>query len=436
MSVTPPAPSRAATYRAVLRTPRSRRPFAAAMLGRLSYGMVPLALILTIQDATGSYATAGGAMALFGLTSVLLSPARAALIDRHGARCALPPMAVAYAVLLVALAAVTRWPDAPDALLVGAAAVAGACTPPLGPVVRAVWSRLLSDRQLLQRAYSLDGVAEELLYVSGPLLAGLLAAVLLPAAGLVAGAALVLVGGLGLATSAAVREADAAPADAVREEGAPRASSGRRRPVVRALRAPIAAAAGLGLCIGAVELLVVAFADQHDRAAAVSWVLAALSAGSAVGGLAYGAVNWRVPERVRLPLLVAGLGLALAPAGLSPHLYVLIGAAGLAGIFVAPALTTAYLIADGSVPDRDRTRAGAWVNTAFNAGASAGAAAFGLLVGRVPLAVCFALAAAPVLLAAAVSITRPRAGKRPEPTSSRSGPVAGTANEPSTAPVS
>ncbi|WP_434599068.1 MFS transporter [Streptomyces sp. A5-4] len=435
MSVPPSAPSRAVTYRAVLRTPRSRRPFAAALLGRLSYGVVPLALILTVQEATGSYASAGTAMALFGLTSVLLSPARAALIDRYGARRALPPMTLGYAALLLALAAVTRLPDPSAALLVGAAAVTGAFTPPLGAVVRAVWSRLLPDRQLLQRAYSLDGVAEELLYVSGPLLAGLLAALLLPAAGLVVGAALVLVGGICLATSPAVRMAQsssAATVDAVHDEGA----SAGRRSVVRALRAPIAAAAGLGLCIGAVELLVVAFADQQHRASAVSWVLAALSAGSAVGGLTYGAVNWRVPERVRLPLLVTGLGLTLAPAGLSPHLYVLIGAAGLAGIFVAPALTTAYLIADASVPAGDRTRAGAWVNTAFNAGASAGAALYGLLVGRVPLSVCFALAAAPVLLAAAASITRPKAGKRPGPASSRSGPAAGTASEPSTAQVS
>ncbi|WP_159039728.1 hypothetical protein [Streptomyces sp. TP-A0356] len=30
-----------------------------------------------------------------------------------------------------------------------------------------MWSELLADRRLLQRAYALDGVAEELLFVSG-----------------------------------------------------------------------------------------------------------------------------------------------------------------------------------------------------------------------------------------------------------------------------
>ncbi|MCZ0981993.1 hypothetical protein O1L60_32050 [Streptomyces diastatochromogenes] len=39
-----------------------------------------------------------------GLTTVLLSPARAALIDRFGPRRALSPLALAHALLLAALA--------------------------------------------------------------------------------------------------------------------------------------------------------------------------------------------------------------------------------------------------------------------------------------------------------------------------------------------
>lgn len=83
-------------------------------------------------------------------------------------------------------------------------------------------------------------------------------------------------------------------------------------------------------------------------------------------------------------------------------MYVLAALAAVAGLFVAPALTTAYLIADESVGAGSRTQAGAWVNTAVNAGASVGAAAVGLLVDRLPPAVCFAVAAVPALLCAAV----------------------------------
>ncbi|MFB6633023.1 MFS transporter, partial [Streptomyces sp. NPDC056362] len=89
MSVTSPAHSPAPTYAAVLRAPYARRTFAAGLLGRLSNGTAPLSLILSVKDGTGSYAVAGSVMAAYGLTAVLLSPARAALVDRFGPRRAL-----------------------------------------------------------------------------------------------------------------------------------------------------------------------------------------------------------------------------------------------------------------------------------------------------------------------------------------------------------
>lgn len=392
------APSRAPSYATVLRTPHAARTFGAALLGRLSYGIVPLSLLLAIKDATGSYSLAGGAMAVFGAASVLLSPARAALIDRHGPRRALPPMAGLYAALLAVLAVVTWRPGAPPLILGALALAAGACTPPLGPVMRTLWSGLVPDRELLQRAYSLDGVAEELLYVTGPLLVGIVVAVAEPAAGVLVGAVLVFTGALALVSSPAVsRErvgAERLPA------GAPAVPRLRLRGIV-ALRHAVVVTGAVGLCLGALDLLVVAFTERLQQPAAVSWVLAALSAGSAVGGLAYGAVRWKSAGRVRLPVVAAALGATLMVAGLSPHLYVLIALAAVAGLFVAPALTTAYLIADESVDDARRTQAGAWVNTAFNAGSSGGTALVGLLVDRLPLALCFALAAAPAPVCAA-----------------------------------
>lgn len=147
-----PAPPRAPSYATVLRTRHASRTFGAALLGRLSYGMVSLSLMLAVKDATGSYSVAGTVMALFGAASVFLSPARAALIDRYGPRRALPPMAGVYAVLLAALAYVTWRPGASSLLLGMLAVTAGACSPPLGPVMRTLWSSLVPDRELLQRA--------------------------------------------------------------------------------------------------------------------------------------------------------------------------------------------------------------------------------------------------------------------------------------------
>ncbi|MCO5969871.1 MFS transporter [Actinoallomurus soli] len=390
------------SYAAVLRAPYARRTFGAALLGRLSYGMVPLSLTLAVAGATGSYATAGAAVALFGLAISVLSPVRARLIDRYGPRRALPPMAAGYALLLAALALVTVRHHVPAATVAVLALGAGVFPPPLGPVMRTLWSDLLPDRRLLQRAYSLDTVAEELLFVTGPLLAGLFAALLDPAVGVAVSAGLVLAGTIALVSSPVARSRSGG-AVAAEDDLTPHRPRGGS---FGGLGRPVALSAGIGMCLGALGLLVVAFAARRHEAAGAAWVEAALSVGSAAGGLAYGSLSWRAAARVRLPLLTTALAVPLAVAGVAPGLYVLSAVACVAGLFVAPALTTAYLLAEESAAPGGRTRAGTWVNTAFNAGSSAGAAAVGQLVGRLPLGWCFAAAAAPALLLALTALAR------------------------------
>ncbi|MFI7298507.1 MFS transporter [Streptomyces sp. NPDC050121] len=397
------------SYAVVLRVPHARRTFVAALTGRLSYGIVPLSVMLAVTRSSGSYTVAGTVMALFGATVVFLSPARAALVDRYGPRRALVPMTAAYLALLGLLTTAVSRPDAAPAPVLGAlATAAGACVPPLGPTMRAVWGMLAPDRALLQRAYSLDGVAEELLFVAGPLLVGVLVGFAPPAAGILFGAALMAGGTAGFVSSPAVRDVRPGKA-AVRRGGGG----------LRGLGRPVVAVAGVGLALGVVDLLVVAFAERHGHGtggAGVAWVLAALSAGSAVGGLLNGAVAWRTAPGTRLPLLTAGLGVTLCGAGLAPGLGTLAVAVAVAGFFVSPALTTAYLIADECAAPEARVRAGAWINTAVNAGSTAGTAVAGALAGRLPVGVCFAVTGAAVLLTAALTSTsRGRGTSEPAP---------------------
>ncbi|MEU1177501.1 MFS transporter [Streptomyces sp. NPDC005820] len=393
-----------ASYAAVLRVPHARRTFAAALLGRLSYGVVPLSVMLSVTRACGSYTVAGGVMALFGGTAVFLSPARAALVDRHGPRRALLAMNAAYLTLL-ALLALCLCLSRPSALVLAPlAAAAGACCPPLGPTMRAVWGHLAPDRGLLQRAYSLDGVAEELLFVTGPLLVGVLVGLAPPAAGILFGAALMGGGTVAFVTSPVVR--------AVRPgKGTERRGGGGG---LRRLGRPVAAVAAVGLAIGVADLLIVAFTESHGHGGAhAAWLLAAMSAGSAVGGLAHGAVSWRSATGARLPLLTAGLGLTLCAAGLAPGIVTLGVAVAAVGFFVSPTITTGYLLADESAAPEARVRAGAWVNTAVNAGSTAGTAVAGASAGRLPIAVCFAVTGVVVLMTAAAVTLRPfGAGRR------------------------
>jgi len=383
-------------YRAVLRAPQARAAFAASLVGRLTYGIVSLSLILTLTAGGRGYGFAGLVMALFGLTIVLVSPVRAGLVDRHGPRRALPPMAAGFAALLVAIAVIPPRPGANDAAIALLAAAAGASAPPLGVVMRTLWSTLTSDRAALQTAYSLDGVAEELLYVAGPLIAGVITVAATPSAGLLVSAGL-MVAGTGLFLRSPALRTPPAPAagpkTAARDTTAGEAGAGR---TVLALAF---ATGAIGLCLSGLGLVTVAFCRARHDPAAVAWIEAALSAGGALGGLGYGAVAWQVPAQRRLVLLTAGLAVTLAPAALSPNLIVLALLVALAGVLVAPALATAYVLTDRLASPRARNRAGNWVNSGYNAGSSAGSLLSGQLVGRIPLSACLPVLAAPALLA-------------------------------------
>ena len=108
-----------------------------------------------------------------------------------------------------------------------------------------------------------------------------------------------------------------------------------------------------------------------------------------------GAVAWRISAQRRVALLATGLVVILIPAALSPNLLVLALPIGLAGVLVSPALATAYALTDSLASPRARTRAGNWVNSGYNAGASARAVLSGQLVGRIPLSACLPVLAAP-----------------------------------------
>lgn len=122
----------------------------------------------------------------------------------------------------------------------------------------------------------------------------------------------------------------------------------------------------------------------------------------------HGVVPWRISSRLRLSLLAPALALVLAATGLSPYPYVLIAWVGVGGLFVSPAITTAYLITDESVGPAARTQAGTWVDTAPNAGSAGAAAAAGWLVDRMPLPLRFVVAATPAVPSAATVLQRSR----------------------------
>jgi hypothetical protein len=430
-----PASIEAGSYRAVLRLPHALRIFVPALGGRLAYGLLPLATLFTVRDTTGSFAAAGLALALFGLTSITL-PLKA----RYPAL--LPWLAAACATFLT-LAALLPWP-------VPFVALAGLAAPPLGPAMRSVWRRLTEGSSLKQRAYALDAIAEETLYLAGPLLAGLLIAAAPPRWSLLLTATLLLLGTLGMTAASAGLVAADPPSSGPRSSGPrssdPRSSDPRSsdppsaRPSGRGiLRRGIFArgifargifargAAGrrvfdlgplrsgglrwvlvvlliAGSGISAAFTGMAAAAQNAGRPGAAGLLEAGVGAGSVVGGLLWARREHTRSRSLHFAALLALLGSGLLAAAYAPGLVILGAVMTLAGLAVSPIYVVAYLAADDLTPPEHRTEAGTWVNVAANGGSAAGAAAAGVLTDLHGPATAFA-AAGSVLLATALIIT-------------------------------
>ncbi|MCU7820752.1 MFS transporter [Kitasatospora sp. DSM 101779] len=368
-----------AGYRAVLSLPHARAPFAAALLARLSYGVLPLPLLLALRDGTGSYAAAGSAAGVFGLVSALLGPARARLVSRRPA--ALMVLTCCYTLLLLVLAAGAA-AGLPAWAAVPLAAAVGVFPPPVGPLMRTVWGELTDGEEQRRCALSLDTVAESTIFAGGPVLGGLLAA-RTTAPWALAGCALLALTGFAAFARALRGRPAAGPADA--------GAGGR---VLGPLRVPgfaplLAVVLAVAAALAVDELVVVA----AWGAGAAGPLLALFSVGGAVGGLVYGRLAWRAAPGWRLLLLAAA---ATVCYGLPAVLFAPPGAA--LGLFLAGACTdallvTGYLLVEDLVPPGARTEAGAWVNTAYNLGGALGSAGGGLLADRAAPAAGFTAAA-------------------------------------------
>ena len=72
------------SYLTVLREPHVVRSFIPSIIGRLSLATSGLALVLLLEQSTGSFAIAGIVTAALGIANVVVTPWRARLIDHRG----------------------------------------------------------------------------------------------------------------------------------------------------------------------------------------------------------------------------------------------------------------------------------------------------------------------------------------------------------------
>jgi MFS family permease len=397
------------SYLAILRLPHARPLLLASLVGRLSTATGPLSVVLFVQDKTGSLAQAGATSAAIALASGLLAPVRGRLVDRHGQRRCLPPMALAFAAALVGMVAVAGPEPAAVVATVGLAVAAGAAAPPLGASMRVLWLSLVGQGPRLQTAYALDAVLDELLFVIGPLLAGGLATLYQPAAGVLATAGLAVAGTLGFVASPVSRaQAGSRAAATAGRAGWAGALGG---PGLRTLALSLA---GVGAAIGMWEIGLVGAAREAGSPESASLLLAAWAAASGVGGLWYGSRTWRRSPGQRYLALLGLVVLAGAPMAAAGSPLALGAVVALVGLVLAPLESSAYVLAAELAPPGTLTESGTWLTTAINVTGAAGLTAAGVLVDRAGVPATLAIACACTAAALLVALAgRERLGAAP-----------------------
>jgi MFS family permease len=405
-------PSRAPGYLDLLRAPGALVFFIATLIGRIPLPMRPLGSILLIEQVTGSYGLAGAVGATTTFVAAVASPRLGSLTDRYGDRPVLLWSLLAHVAGIVGLVLAVYAELHPVALF-AAAGLVGVSTVPFPSLSRARWAGALGPGPALEKAYALESIADEIGFIIGPIIVVPLAVAVAPPAGLLAVIAFVGVASITLAIQPQVAGHE------VRTEGAHLVSdtgSGRSVIADRGMQVLVIALFCLGLIFGAVELMMVAFAEDQGSPGAASYLVAIFALGSMLSAIVVGSRSWATPPQQRFVIWSVVLTIGTIPILLANSIPFMAVAVFLTGIGIAPTM-----IAANSVVERlaERTRlneAFAWLSSAVASGVAIGSVISGVVIdelgprgGQAVGVVAGTIAASVVLLGAGAL----RAGKRP-----------------------
>ncbi|GAA1217691.1 MFS transporter [Microbacterium maritypicum] len=333
---------------------------AAQLTARFPNGMMSLAILLHVEQQTGSYGSAGLVLAATSVGQAIAGPITSRWMGVWGMRRVIT---LTLSVCVVAVLCLALLPlEVPGYMALGM--VAGLSTPPVQAAVRTIYPKLVNSSNLTP-LFSLDASLQEIIWVLAPVVITLVSTQVGTAEGLLLVAIILVGGGAWFILSP--------------EVGRVRIPRSRNALGKVVLKPPVLLATVIGfLLIGAcaaVEVGVVATFEHGSLAAGL--VLAVFSAGSLAGGLAFGHIPigpWAMARR----LLIVTIGLGLTMVML--NVFWLGGTLILAGIGIAPALAVLFAITSASVKFSETAEAFGWAGTGQLIGAAAGSAVAGFLV--------------------------------------------------------
>jgi MFS family permease len=376
--------------------------FPIAFIARFPYAMIVVGVLTLIVTVRGSLALGGLVSACVGLGTAAVGPLIGAAADRFGQRRVVLAAGIANGItlLLVAWAAAA----ASDAVVLLVALLIGATAPQVSPLSRSrlvgiIASRMPADRRagILNSTFSYESAADEVTFVFGPVLVGVLATTVGPQAAVIGAAVLEFVFVTAFALHPTSRLAAHESAVRAREP-----ASALLRPRLLVL---LVGSVGVGLFFGAMLTSLTAVMAVLGSADQSGLMYGAMGVGSAAFALGVALFSPRFTLRARwlvfAAVLVVGAALFALWSGAVPTVLV---ALFVAGIGVGPTLVTLYSLAAVRSP----AGRSATVMTMLGSGIVVGQAAASGIVGAVASATSALTAAyapaiaALIVLAAAV----------------------------------
>lgn len=374
-------------YMELIRVPGVVGVTASQLFARLPLGLLSLAILLHVQDLTGSYAVGGAVVAAASIGEAVAMPMTARLLGRIGMTATLLTAALVNGISMAVLA----FAHASAPVLMALGFLVGASVPPLLPAVRALYPQMVPGDGL-RALFALDTTAQELIWVVGPVAATFLASAVSTSIPLVFSAVVTVVGTLWFLLSARrFRPRIARSA----------AAFGKILTEPSVILAMVASLALVGSFM-ALEVGVLALFGDDKISAGVA--LAAASVGSLVGGIVLG--HRRLGVR-GLALSLTAVATGTLMFGLAGSYWLQLAALFASGLGFAPALAALYVMVSHETDQESAAEAFGWLNSGALVGGAMGTALGGALADSVgPFGVVMASAGLALVAACTPLIAR------------------------------
>ncbi|PKY71847.1 MFS transporter [Winkia neuii] len=356
-------------YKQLFSIPGAARFSLAGALARFPMAMTNLAVIMMITSMYKDYALAGRLSAVAAVSFALMVPQLSRLVDIYGQAKIMFPSVLLSACSFTGLA-ITAQVGGPRPLLYLLTIVGAGFSGSIGALVRARWAYVLKEPGKLQSAFALEATFDEVIFIVGPVLATVLATEIHGTAGIFATAIISVVGAFLLLPQ---RDTEPVPSGRKPAPTTPSKPLLKNRTLLMLMVVYIA----MGAIFGGLDVSCVAFASESGWPSGAGVILAAMSIGSLIAGLIYGARSWK-PSILKLYLLgVAFLGIGCSILQFAPSVVWFIILVFITGSAFAPTATNVMTMVSQAVPSSRLTESMAWMVTASNVGASIGSAVGG-----------------------------------------------------------